>query len=296
MNNAKNKAAVFILLGQSNAVGDSTPMTEEDKITKPMKNVFGLHRNPNQTFDSESLVWSGYMSSGMNLAEEQDHTYSLANCLADLWQNEIDNGNKNLPDLYIIQIAIGAQGITNGYMWNPEYEKTLIPGKLGEVKISLFSFTQHILSMLSDSLKDCGITDVKYALHWRGGENDTSVTQEELCLSLKNTYNQLFDMFYNSIGQKVPLTLHKHLCFDRCTQLFPENMWQEKRARLHYINQVFEELCEENKNIEIFDASKAPHYIPDVPGNGIFIDDWVHYNSETNYWVAKEIMKGFQKD
>ncbi len=287
-----NKSAVvFILLGQSNAVGDSTPMTEEDKITIPMKNVFGLHRNPNQTFDSKNLVWSGYTSDGMNLAEEQDHTYSLANCLAHLWQNEIDGGNQNLPDLYIVQIAIGAQGIIGDYMWNPKYPKTLIPGKLGEVNISLFSFTQHILSMLSDSLKERGITDVKYALHWRGGENDTTETQEELRNSLKSTYNQLFDMFYDALGQKVPLTLHKHLCFDRCLKLYDASLAPEKRAQLHYLNQVYEELYEENENIEIFDAGNAPHYIPDVPGNGIFIDDWVHYNPETNYWVAEEILK-----
>lgn len=32
-----NKAVVFILLGQSNAVGHGIPMREEDKIIKPMK-------------------------------------------------------------------------------------------------------------------------------------------------------------------------------------------------------------------------------------------------------------------
>jgi hypothetical protein len=35
-----NKAAVFILLGQSNAVGHALPMCEKDKILIPMKNVF----------------------------------------------------------------------------------------------------------------------------------------------------------------------------------------------------------------------------------------------------------------
>lgn len=75
-------------------------------------------------FDNKELKWSGYTSFGMNLAEEQDNTYSLANCLAKLWQDEIDSGNKrNLPDLYIVHIAIGAQGVTEGYMWNLDYEK-----------------------------------------------------------------------------------------------------------------------------------------------------------------------------
>ncbi len=120
----KTDAAVFILLGQSNAVGHALPMREEDKIIAPMKNVFGLSRELNQDFKNKELRWSGYTSFGMNLAEEQDNTYSVANCFARMWQDEIDAENKqNLPDLYIVHIAIGAQGVTDRYMWNPNYEK-----------------------------------------------------------------------------------------------------------------------------------------------------------------------------
>ena len=98
--NLSNKAAVFILLGQSNAVGHKVPMETKDKICEPLKNVFGLKREDNQSFTNNELYWSGYTSDGMNLGEEQDHTYSVANCLAGLWQDEINSGNKsNLPDL-----------------------------------------------------------------------------------------------------------------------------------------------------------------------------------------------------
>ena len=45
----KRKAAVFILLGQSNAVGHAIPMAEEDVISTPLKNVFGLSREKNQS-------------------------------------------------------------------------------------------------------------------------------------------------------------------------------------------------------------------------------------------------------
>ena len=79
-----DKAVVFILLGQSNAVEHDVPMTEEDKITEPMKNVFGLSRKFNQSFENTELKWSGYTSFGISLGEEQDDTYSLANCLAKL--------------------------------------------------------------------------------------------------------------------------------------------------------------------------------------------------------------------
>ena len=74
MSNSK-KCAVFVLLGQSNAVGHGIPMTEGDRIIVPMKNVFGLSRSENQSLELEKLRWSGYTSGGMNLAEEQDHTY-----------------------------------------------------------------------------------------------------------------------------------------------------------------------------------------------------------------------------
>ena len=146
------KAAVFILLGQSNAVGHGVPMREEDKILTPMQNVFGLSRDDNQRLDLDQLAWSGYVSYGMNLAEEQDNTYSVANCLAASWQKHIDSGNAlGLPDLYIVQIAIGAQGVTDGYMWHPDREKKLVPGKLGTVDISLFPFCEHIFGLLDDS-------------------------------------------------------------------------------------------------------------------------------------------------
>ena len=57
-----NKAAVFVLLGQSNAVGHKVPMDEKDQIREPLKNVFGLKREDNQSFTNEELCWSGYTS------------------------------------------------------------------------------------------------------------------------------------------------------------------------------------------------------------------------------------------
>ena len=36
------KASLFVILGQSNAVGHGLPMVECDKIITPLRNVFGL--------------------------------------------------------------------------------------------------------------------------------------------------------------------------------------------------------------------------------------------------------------
>lgn len=288
-----NKATVFILLGQSNAVGHGISMREEDKVIKPMKNVFGLCRDFNQSFDNTELQWSGYTSFGMNLAEEQDNTYSLANCLARLWQDEIDRGNKcNLSDLYIVHIAIGAQGVTDGYMWNPSYERKLIPGVLGTVDIALTPFTNHILSLLKDSFDKMGKTFDVMGIHWRGSENDITASWELLKSTAKNIHNEMFKSFCESIGQDVPVILHRLVAHERCMVLDSSG---ESLKKMYYINQMFDELEAENENISIFDVRKCPHYIPDMRGNGVFIEDVVHYTPETNRWVAKEIFNNYKR-
>ena len=284
----EKKAAVFIILGQSNAVGHGIPMTDADKITTPLKNVFGLDRRSNQTFDSRELVWSGYTSGGMNLAEEQDHTYSIPNCLARLWQDHIDAGNEcNLPDLYIIQIAIGAQGVTEGYMWHPGYEKKLIPGVLGTVNISLFPFACHIFSLLDDSFHKRGIGYDIIGLHWRGGENDVTAADEYLSQHLKNIYVRLFDAFNAQLGTP-PIVLHRMVCPDRMNDMDPTGQYLE---RMHYINHVFAELAAEYGNIRLFDPRQAPYFIGDVYGNGLFMEDAVHFTPEGNRWIAETVLQ-----
>lgn len=279
------KAAVFILLGQSNAVGHGVPMDENDKIKAPLKNVFGLSRKDNQSFENEKLLWSGYLSAGMNLAEEQDDTYSVANCLASLWQKHIDEGNKgNLPDLYIIQIAIGAQGITKGYMWHPDREPTLIPGKLGTVNISLYPFTKGIFSLLKKSFDEMDTDFEVIGLHWRGGENDVTAKRELLEETLEGLYKRMLDDFLPLL-KSPPVILHKLCCPDRMLELKEEAL-----PNMRFINSVFERLAESYDNVELFDPTAAPQFVPDIRGNGIFKEDAVHFTPEVNKWVAESIL------
>ncbi|MBQ7032655.1 MAG: hypothetical protein IJN25_03200 [Clostridia bacterium] len=286
-----NRAAVFILLGQSNAVGHALPMREENKIIQPMKNVFGLSRAYNQSFDNTELRWSGYTSYGMNLGEEQDNTYSVANCLAQLWQDEIDRGNeKRLPDLYIVHIAIGAQGVTEGYMWNPEYEKKIIPGVLRTVDIALTPLTNHILSLLKESFDTMEKDFEVIGLHWRGSENDASASWEVLENTAQKIHAELFRGFCENIGREVPVILHRLVSHERCTDLDPTG---ESLKKMHYINSVFDTLEKENNNITVWDVRNCPHYVPDVRGNGIFIEDVVHFTEQTNRWVAEQILKRY---
>lgn len=285
------RAAVFILLGQSNAVGHGVPMKEQDKIKIPLKNVYGLHRRDNQSFENAELVWSGYTSGGMNLAEEQDDTYSVANCLASLWQSRIDGGNEDgLPDLYIIQIAIGAQGITKGYMWHPDKEKKLVPGKLGTVDISLFPFTVHIFSLIDKSFREMNKEYEIIGLHWRGGENDAIAKRELLEESLEGLYDRMLEDFCPLL-KNPPVILHKLCCPDRMKEL-----GNEAPSNMDFINGVFDRLAEKYDRVSVFDPTEAPQFVPDVRGNGMFIQDVVHFTPEVNKWVAESILDKYITD
>ena len=217
-------------------------------------------------------------------------TYSIANCLAALWQKHIDEGNPlQLPDLYIIQIAIGGQGVTSEYMWHPDREKKLVPGKLDTVNISLFPFTTHIFSLLDESFRTLGKEYEVMGLHWRGGENDASAPEEGFCETLHGIYKTIFDSF-DHLLHIPPIVLHRLACPDRM------NDWDPSGAALRkmkLVNKVFDELQDLRKNISVFDVCTAPQFIPDVRGNGLFIEDAVHFKPEVNQWVAAQIFEDY---
>ena len=283
-----NKAAVFILLGQSNAVGHDLPMREEDKITVPLKYVFKADRAENQSLCSDSLIWSGYTSRGVNLAEEQDDTYSLANCLAAIWEKNAEP--QNLPELYIIQIAIGAQGVTEGFMWNPDYPEKLIPGRLGTVDISLYSYTCRVLSRLNSFFKRQNREYEVIGLHWRGGEQDMMAKRSVLTSTLKSTYCTLFDGFCKSLGKRPNIFLHRLYCFELANMFDPTGGYLKNTE---YINNVFDELAEENENIKIFSFSDYPKFCEKQKSYGLFNEDMVHYTAEANLWAAEKILNDF---
>lgn len=283
--------AVFILLGQSNASGHDLPMSPEDIFHRPLKNVFGLSRQLNQSFETAELQWSGYESRNMNLGSPKDDTYSLANCLAFKWQQAIDYG-VSLPDLYIVHISIGAQGVTEGYMWNPQYPTILHTAELddGSVDISLFSFTKHIFSLLGSSFNQLDINPIYLGIHWLGGENDFSATSEDLFTSLITIYTELFEGFLSAIGQRIPIYLHTLCCEKRCDICEREHHGSKSYGRflknLHTINRVFYALAEENDHITVFETERYPQYDASRADKNLFLSDYVHYRKDVNLWLA----------
>lgn len=291
MEGLERRAIVFMLFGQSNAVGHAVPMEPEDFIAEPLRNVFGLSRERNQSFANEELYWSGYTSAGMNLGETQDDTYSLANCLAKQWQSAVDSGEK-LPDLYIIHIAIGAQGVTEKFMWYPERPEKLVPGPLGTADISLFPLACRVLSLVPESMKRAG-KKPEYVLHWRGGEEDEMYSPDELRPKLRGIYERLLDGFYAAAGVKFPVVLHKFCDEEDESGNCPG--WETELESALYINTVFDSLAADNDNISLFDARTLPAYDRSKNYHGLFIGDGVHYTPEANGQAASKIIDSYLK-
>ena len=290
MKHTSPDALVFILLGQSNATGHALPMREEDCIREPLSHVFGLSRRENQSLSLTHLHWSGY-TGDMNLAEAQDHTYSLANCLARLWQDAW-NAGEPLPPLYIVQIAIGAEGVTEKYMWYPHRPPKLFPGELGTADISLYPFTRQVFSLLDDSFRRMNKSYEILGIHWRGGEEETDVPVEILETCLRGIYDEIWTGFYQSLGHRPPIILHTMACPERTLEMDPTG---EGLKSMHFINRTFARLAEENENISLFDIRTAPFYREDIRTHGIFLADATHYTEEANRWTAQQILLQYKK-
>lgn len=64
---------------------------------------------------------------------------------------------------------------------------------------------------------------------------------------------------------------------------------------MEYINSVFREKAYAVDNVSVFDPTTYPLFLRNVRGNGLFINDAVHYTPEVNDWVAETIVEHYLK-
>ncbi|MBE6925961.1 MAG: hypothetical protein E7461_03865 [Ruminococcaceae bacterium] len=284
----KNKAAVLFISGQSNAHAHIQFLEEEERITEPLQNVFSLDRDPNQSFDITDVVWSGFTGAGKNLGEMQDHTASFAYFFARLWQNAIDSGVE-LPDLYIVQISIGGEGIINGRgigdgMWNPQKEKVMIPGKLGEADISLHPWALQVNRLALENLRKMGKDPIVLGWHWLGSEQDTREGGYDNP-GLLEIYDRFFDTMMEVIGKDSPLYLYK-IYMDRFCKV--QNITDEG---IPVINAVLERQCRRFPKSTFVKAEECPYFDIAHPNYGIFFRDNGHYLGKTQQWFAERFFE-----
>ncbi|MBQ1955277.1 MAG: hypothetical protein II350_06010 [Clostridia bacterium] len=278
---------LFILLGQSNAVGHGVILEENERIETPLKNVFGLTWENNPFPSDEPAVWRGFVTKKMNLGELTENFGSVANYLAPMWQEAVNCGEE-LSELYIVNISLGAQGVTEQYMWYPEREIKFVPGPIGVADISLTPYAENILSRVKKYFDGLGVKPKTY-IHWRGGENDSLVPKEKLETCLPEIYRTIFTRLWNALEDKPKTVLHRIVCDTRAFDFNPIDGLSIKS--MGYINNVFCALAEEFENVEVFDATKIPGYTLATEERGIFLSDKVHFTAEANKWVAEKVFE-----
>ncbi len=278
MHFTENSAPILIVMGQSNAHAHATKLPPEKVVRTPLKNVFGLSREHNQAYGLDDVTWSGFTTGGMNLGETQDDTCSLANLFALRWQEAIDRGEK-LPDLYVIQISIGAQGIASyetrgNNMWYSMREPIIKPGVLGECDISLYPLATEILSLAYMNLMTNGKKPQVIGLHWNQWETECHTGARALDEAPDN-YQNLFWGFFTALGSDangtgIPLYLYKPLS---------ENI---EYSRIEKMRKIFEGFKNLYDNCKIIDLKKTELYNDTPHTHGIFLPDGIHYTPEAH--------------
>ena len=284
---SKNDAPLLIVMGQSNAHAHATRLPEDEIIRTPLRNVHGLSREYNQFYDLTDVTWSGFTTGGMNLGEDQDDTCCLANVFAAKWQKAIDDGAE-LPDLYVIQISVGGQGIAefevHGWnMWYPMRAPRLKPGVFGVCDISLYPLATDILSLAMMNLITSGKTPRVIGLHWNQWETEADTGSKALNDAEAN-YKNLFWGFFTALGSDesgagIPLYLYRPLC---------ETLPPERTKKL---SELFDTFTGRYADCRIMDARESGFYDDTPKTHGIFQPDGGHYLPEVHRYFAERQWK-----
>ena len=275
----KNTRATLVFVsGQSNAHAHGQLLAPAQRITAPLRHVFALDRDPNQSFTEEDVVWSGFTTAGKNLGETQDHTASLLYWLALLWENAVESGAP-LPDLYTVQISVGSQGIVNG-MWNPDRERTLVPGPLGTANIALFPLALHVNRLALRNLERAGLSPEVIGWHWLGCEQDVwDDTYRRADLPAR--YDAFFDAMRDSMGVGVPTYLYKLYLEAFCRD------WGIAPEANETINHELRRQCERRPGVTLVRAEDSPLWDPGAPNRGVFAPDNGHYLAAVQRFYAE---------
>lgn len=271
-----------MVLGQSNAYAHGTLLPKEEQVTEPMKNVHGLSKESNLSYDLKDVKWGGYTTCGMNLGNSWDHTCSICNYFAKMWQAAIDGGRK-LPDLYIIHIAIGGQGIAQFEvrglnMWYPFREPVIEKLEGNEYNISLYPLTTEILSLAMMNLIGAGKHPKIIGLHWNQWETDCETGSNALNNFADNLRNLMWG-FCTALGSDrqgsgIPIYLYRAFC---------ERYGMD---RIQKINEIFNNMTKEYEKCKVLDLEESGMYLPEPVTKGIFLKDGVHYTPEAHKWFA----------
>ncbi|PQQ23065.1 hypothetical protein [Photorhabdus hindustanensis] len=288
---APNDAPLFIILGQSNSYGHGTQLPQGEKITQGLKNVFTLSQPEVYSIDFPAINWTGLTSFGnANIGTpiglpigNQDHPVNVANRFAKLWQGHINRGNAlNLPDLYVILMGWGGQGMYLDNLPNNRWAPERNPCDVE----SLYPRAIRTLRMAVESLRKLGKNPRILAVHWNQWEAET----ESLLAAQASEQNftRIITGISDALGSRcIPWRLYYPLS----VVFEPINT----RYVLEAINNV---IADAPQYRTLIDARNSPDYTGKAPEFGVFLPDSIHYDDKTQIWFAQQewelILSGYK--
>ncbi|WP_434524577.1 hypothetical protein [Photorhabdus asymbiotica] len=288
---APNDAPLFVILGQSNSYGHGTQLPRDEQITQGLKNVFTLSLPEVYDIDFTVINWTKLTSFGnanigtpIGLSRgNQDHPINAANRFAKLWQDHINEGNSlNLPDLYVILMGWGGQGM---YLDNPPDNRWAPERDPSDVE-SLYPRAIRTLCMAVESLRKLGKNPRILAVHWNQWEAET----ESLLAARASEQNftRIITGISDALGSCcIPWRLYYPLsvAFDPINTNYV----------LEAINNV---IANAPQYRTLIDARNSPDYTGVAPQFGVFLPDEIHYAGKAQTWFAQQewelILSGYK--
>ncbi|WP_433259636.1 discoidin domain-containing protein (plasmid) [Streptosporangium sp. CA-135522] len=280
-------APVLIVLGQSNALGWGAPMSNSADLAQcaSFSHVKGLNRQGNRTVGATQATWTPYTCTGTNLGAEFNNglSYSVASATALRWERAVNAGTA-LPDLHVIYIGWGGQGIqeTDGALdrWWPDRDPTKID--------SLHQLTLNTIGNSLRALQEAGKRPRIIGIHWNQWETEAGLNTTISASHVQQAFLNVLEPLRTMIGgTSAPVFLYR----PRATNAQP--------APTQHVVDALTGLADRPapNSYRLLDAADAtsatgtPLYQPSAPSNyGIFIDT-VHYSRAVQEWFVDQQWK-----
>ncbi|MCW7546393.1 hypothetical protein OO184_00130 [Photorhabdus sp. APURE] len=288
---APNDAPLFIILGQSNSYGHGTQLPPDEEITQGLKNVFTLSLSEVYSVDFPAINWTGLTSFGnANIGApvgspsgNQDHSVNAANRFAKLWQDHINQGNAlNLPDLYVILMGWGGQGIYLDNLpdnrWAPERDPSDVE--------SLYPRAIRTLRMTVESLRKLGKNPRILAVHWNQWESEAgsllaAQASEKNFTRIITGINDALD------SRSIPWRLY-----------YPLSVVVDPINTSYVLEAINNVIADDPQYRTLIDARNSPDYTGKATEFGVFLPDSIHYDGKTQTWFAQQewelILSGYK--
>jgi hypothetical protein len=279
-------AAFYLDAGQSNSEAWGLALAPADQINTPLSNVFVLN-NTNQTYNITDVTWTGYVSGNAMIGDNPNtQRPTIAYHVAREWQRRI-NAGEALPNLYILHVAHGSQGIHPSLggagMWSYLRSDTDIG--------SYYHMTRHLLSLAIRNLLTAGKNVRFLNVNLNLWENEIAFSQEAAD-EMTGSFRTIVNGFSEAVGADIPFTFWR-----------PRSLSYNSPARFVSVrDQIIALQASNPAQFSLMDAGLHPDFQQEaydtalanylVNGSsaaapfGIFQGDNVHYLAKIYEWAA----------